>query len=179
MDKLAAIRYAKAIFDIAVEKNELEAYNDAARGLLHILEADSDFVAIINHPGIPSSIKITAMESALVGKVPADFIGLFILIVKRGREDILPEIFRHFETLYMEHSRKAVAKLYYPQELPPEKIAEITGILQVKTGKSVEIEKHHDPSLIAGFRVEVGGFVLDASMKNRLAMLKKELLGSH
>ena len=176
MEKLAVLRYARAIFDLAVEKDLVEQYSQAARGILDVITQDNDFMPVINNPSIPSSEKLGAIQAAFGNKVPDDFLGLFALVLKRGREDELEGILRHFDVLYMDHKRQAVAVLYAPEELPDDKVAEIRQLLGKKLGKTVEIKNVIDPALIAGFRVEVDGFVFDASTKNQVDMLKKQLL---
>ena len=178
MEKLAVLRYTKALFDLAVEKNAVQQYNQAAASILNLLESDKDVVGIINHPSIPLDKKMDALTIALAGTVPADFMGIFALMLRRGRKDDILGVLRHFDVLYKEYSRLAVAKLYSSEELPQEKVNEITQILSKKLDKTIEVEKVIDKSLIAGFRVEVDGFVFDASIKNQMNLMKKQLLGS-
>ena len=177
MEKLAVLRYAKALFDIAAEKNAVAEYNQAAANILHVLESDKDVVGIINHPSIPLDKKTDALSAAFKGTVPEDFIGMFSLLLRRGRKDDIMGILRHFDVLYKEYSRLAVAVLTSSEQLPAEKVNEIAGILSKKLDKTVQIEQVIDKSLIAGFRVEVDGFVFDAGVKHQLNNMKKQLLG--
>jgi len=178
MEKLAVLRYSNALFALAVEKNAVEAYNTAAKAILAAFENDKDILGIINHPGIPLTDKENALSAAFVGKIPDDFLGLFSLLLKRGRKNEILGVLRHFDTLYMDYVRKTVAKLYSPEELSAEKVAQIIDVLSKKLNKTVQIERIIDKDLIAGFRVEVDGYVFDASIKHQMKMLKKELLGN-
>ena len=178
MEKLAILRYSKALFALAVEKNAVEAYNDAAKSILAVLEHDKDVLGIINHPAILLEQKMDALSKAFANKVPDDFIGLFHLLLRRGRKDEILGVLRHFDVMYMDYTRKTVAKLYSPTEMPAERTAEIRNLLSLKLNKTVQIEGIVDSTLIAGFRVEVDGYVFDASIKNQIEMMKKELLGN-
>ena len=178
MEKLAVFRYAKALFEIAKEKNAVAEYNQAAKDILFALQQDKTIMRVISHPGMPRKDKINVINTAFAGKVPEDFAGLFALMLKRGRERDITGVLEHMDVLYKEYSRLAVAKLYSPEELPEEKVTEIRGLISKKLDKTIHIEKIIDKSLIAGFRVEVDGFVFDASTKNQVNRLKKELLGS-
>jgi len=178
MEKLAVLRYAKALFEIAKEKNAVAEYNQAAKDILFALEQDKTIMSVISHPGMPRKDKIDAINAAFTGRVPEDFTGLFALMLKRGREGDIEGVLRHMDILYKEYSRLAVAKLFSPEELPEAKITEIRNHLSKKLDKTIHIEKIIDKTLIAGFRVEVDGFVFDASTKNQMNRLKKELLGS-
>ena len=176
MERLAVLRYAKAIFELAVEKNAVEAYSRAARDVLGILTDNGEFQTVINHPAITLEQKVDALKATFSGRIPDDFIGLFALLIKRGRKDEILGVLRHFEVLYMEYIRRAHAKLYICEDLPEEKIAQITQILSNKLQKTIIIEKIIDKNIIAGFRVEVEGYVFDASIKHQLGILKNQLL---
>jgi F-type H+-transporting ATPase subunit delta len=60
--------------------------------------------------------------------------------------------------------------------LAPEQIAKLAKGLEVKRpGKTYVLTNEIDPSLIAGFRILQGDRVTDASIKNKLALLKQRL----
>ncbi|MCL2575168.1 MAG: ATP synthase F1 subunit delta [Defluviitaleaceae bacterium] len=176
MEQIAVLRYAKALFEIAVEKNAVDEYNIAARGILEIINTDEEFAAVINHRSIAADEKMATMTAIFKGKIPEDFLGIFALLFKRGRQSELIGVLERFEVLYKEHKRIAIAKITSAVELPPHKLAEISAQLTQKTGKTIEFEKIVDPTLIAGFKVEVDGHIFDATTKYQIAQLTKQLM---
>ena len=173
---LASIRYGKALFNLATEKNELDKYKLAQESISALLKENQDLGNILSNPTILRDDKITLIEKILKTNVPDDFIGLIILLIRRGREGILPELLEHFNDLYLEYKKIAHAKVYSPRPLADEKIAEIRNIISKKIEKIIEIENIINTDIIAGFIVEVEGFLFDASVKTRLANVKKQLL---
>ena len=178
MEKLAVLRYAKALFEIAVERNAVAEYNKAAAEILAVLEADPEIMGILSHPSVPLDNKISAVAAALTGKVPDDFIGMMALMLRRGRNDDIVGVLRYFDVLYKEYARLAVAKIYASEQLSQARINEIVGIVSRRLDKTIDVEFIIDTSLVAGFRVEVDGFVFDASIKHQMNRLTKQLLGS-
>jgi len=178
MEKLAVLRYSRALFDLAVENKGVGTYRAAAAAILAALESDKDMVGVINHPGIPLDKKMDALRAAFANNVPEEFLGLFALLLRRSRKDDIAGVLAHFDVLYKEYSRLATAKIYSSEALTPHKINEIVDILSKKLDKTVHAENIVDEGLIAGFRVEVDGFVFDASVKHQMNRMKKELLGS-
>ncbi|MCL2171033.1 MAG: ATP synthase F1 subunit delta [Defluviitaleaceae bacterium] len=176
MERLAALRYSKALFDTALEQNDLDNYNQAAIALADVLESDELFLPTLRNPSIPRAQKTALVQTALKGRVPDEFLGLIDLVLKRGREDVLVDIFRHFTRLHNEHKSISIAQLTIPENLPAEKINEISAAVSKKLSKTIKIETTIDPSLIAGFRIEVDGFVFDSTTKTQLAEMKKLLL---
>ena len=176
MERLAALRYSKALFDMAVENKDVDGYNAAAMALADILDTDEYFLATLKNPSIPRAQKSELVHKALQGRVPVSFLGLIELVLKRGREGLLVDIFRHFTVLYNDYKSVAIATVTSPVYLEPQKIAEIKAVISSKINKSVEIQPIIDESLIAGLRIEVDGFEIDTSIKSRLADMKKQLL---
>jgi len=178
MDKLAVLRYAKALFEIAAERNAVAEYNMAAKDMLEVFTADPEIIGILNHPSIPLDSKITAVATAFDGKVPSDFIGMIALMLRRGRNNDIIGVLQHFDVLYKDYAKLAIARIYAPEQLEQTKIDEIVGIVARRLDKTIQVEFYIDPTLIAGFRVEVDGFVFDASIKYQMKGLTKQLLGS-
>ena len=177
MDKIAALRYGKAIFDLSLEKNQADEYSLAAKFILDVLKSNPDFSLVLSNPSILQDEKVEFTKKLFDGHIPEDFMGLISLLIRRGRQNTLEYTLHHFDTLYMEYKKRAHALLYVAKEIDEDYVARIKQIVQEKIGKSVEIEIIAQPELMAGFRVEVDGFVLDASAKNQLQGLKKQLLG--
>ena len=178
MERIAVLRYAQALFELAIERGMVKEYDQAAKDIHAVLTSDSDLLAVVNHLSIPPHEKMTAMKGIFGNKIPEDFMGIFELVFRRSRQGELLGILSRIGELYKDYIKVGVAKLYSAAELPKNKLNEIKDLLQKKLDKTVEFELHIDPSLIAGFRVEIDGLVFDSSMKSQVASLKKELLGT-
>ena len=175
MEMLAVLRYAQAIFDLAVEKNQVDEFNQACKDVHTVILSDSQLLAMVNHLSIPAHEKMETMNAIFSGKVPQDFIGMLDLVFKRGRQGELLGILERFEELYKEHNNVVDAEIFAAAEIPSPKLTEIVEMLGKKLGKTVNHTMHIDPALIAGFRVVVGGYVFDSSLKNQLSLMKKKL----
>ncbi|MCL2169237.1 MAG: ATP synthase F1 subunit delta [Defluviitaleaceae bacterium] len=178
MDRIAVYRYATALFELAIERGLAKEYDKAATDISTVLTSDKDLLGVINHLSIPPHEKMDTMKGIFSGKIPEDFMGIFQLVFRRGRQGELLGILERINELYKDYIKVGVAKLYSATELPKNKLNEIKELLQKKLDKTIEFELHVDPALIAGFRVEIDGLVFDSSMKSQVAALKKELLGT-
>lgn len=176
MERIVVLRYAKALFDIALEKNRVDEYDKTCKEILAILETDKELSRVVNHLSISADDKMSTMKGIFEGRVDDDFLGIFALIFRRGRQGELVGILEHFGKLYKDFKRVATAKLMSATSLSQEKINEIGAKLAEKLDKTIEFEIMIDPALIGGFRVEVDGYVFDASIKARLSQMKKQLL---
>src|SRR6476660_7662681 len=97
-----AARYAKSIFDLAVEKGELEKVYEDMKLLHEICKTSRDFVAILHSPIIPNDKKEKILGAIFKGKV-SPLTGLFTrLLVTKGRESNFLEITTAFIEQYKE-----------------------------------------------------------------------------
>jgi len=179
MDRITALRYSKALFDIAKEQDKIEIYNESAQILSKLLETDENFISALSNPSISKKQKMELVETALRGRIPDDFLGLFELVLRRGREESLIEIFNCFTGLYYEHKRMVKALITSAHILDKIQIDEIKNIISKKINKSIDAEFVVDPSLIAGFRVEVDGVLFDFTVSNKITKLKRQLLNNN
>ena len=53
---------------------------------------------------------------------------------------------------------------------------QVRGSIESSTGKKVLMETELDPSLIGGYRVEVGGMMLDASVHRQFELLERNFI---
>jgi len=178
MERIVVLRYAKALFDIALEKQMVEEYNQTCQDILALLKGDEEFLAVVNHLSISADDKMATMKSIFEGKIADDFMGVFDLMFRRGRQGEIAYVLEHFGKLYRDFKRIATAKLMTATQLPENKINEIGAKLSKQLDKTIEFDITIDPDLIAGFRVEVDGYVFDASMKAKMSQLKKQLLSA-
>jgi F-type H+-transporting ATPase subunit delta len=176
MERIAVLRYAQALFELAVAQNQVAEFNQAANDIYDVLKSDKELLAVVNHLSITAQEKMVTMRAIFEGKVPEDFMGLFDLMLRRRRQRELLGVLKRFNKLYEEYIKVARATLYSPGELSQSKLDEIAAVLGAKLDKTVEFEVVIDPALIAGFKVEVDGHVFDSSFKNQINMLKRELL---
>jgi len=177
MERLAVLRYAQALFNIAVEQDQVKEFSQACLAIHDAIASDKELLAVVNHLSIPAHEKMETMKTIFEDKVPESFMGIFDLVFKRRRQGELLGIMLRFYELYKEYIKVATAKLYSPAPLAQDKLDEIADKLGKKLGKTIEFETYVDPSLIAGFVVEADGYVFDSSLKSQVASLKKELLG--
>ncbi len=179
MGQLIANRYAKSLFDLALDqKKDAETYLDTLLSEMILIKevfGQSEMQKFIFHPQISSIQKMEFLETALKGKVLDAILGLFSILLNKNREAELIDVCEAFIKLCREHKgiTKAVVKSAVP--LSSTQLDKIRASLQVKLKKQVEIETMIDKDLIGGLCIQVDGLVLDATIQKQLQELKKRL----
>lgn len=174
-----ASRYAKSLLDLAIEKNELEKVYQDMDYLQSVIRGNRDFSNVLKSPVISPDKKeaiLKAVTGDRIGQLSSTFISL---LIRKGREAVLPEIADSFIDQYKKHQNIYTVKL---TTASPVSDAVKEGIVnQVRSQsdmKNIELTTAVDESLIGGFVLEVGDQLVDASIAYDLNAIKKQFLNN-
>ncbi len=172
--KRAAIRYAKAILDLANSKGVAEAVNNDMKSIASAIETNTELSTFIQNP----TAKVEVKESALL-EVFADVNGvtkgLFHLLFENKRFEILDAIAVEYNKLFDESNGVEVAKVTTAIPMDAALEAKVLAKVATLSDKKITIENIVDPSIIGGFILRIGDNQYNASVANRLQVLKREL----
>ena len=176
-DSKISVRYTRAIFQSAVEKKLLDnVYKD----MIFISEIfkNAETKEFLQSPIISPSKKEAIFHKMLEGNVENITLSLIDLTVKNGRESFLPAIARNFvhETKKYKGITESVltTAINVDDNIRKQITDLISGIFKTK----VELKESIDPEIIGGFILQIDDNYIDASIKNKLRKIKKELIGS-
>ena len=170
----AAIRYAKAILDLANSKGVAEAVNNDMKSIASTIENNSELSDFIQDP----TTRVEVKESALL-EVFADVNGvtkgLFHLLFENKRFEILEAIAVEYSKVFDEGNGIEVAKVTTAIPMDAALEAKVLAKIATLSDKKITIENVVDPSIIGGFILRIGDQQYNASVANRLQVLKREL----
>lgn len=170
-----ANKYAKALFDVAIDKDRLDLMYDE---LSEVSEATrnygEDLRAIDSNPNQPASER-----RKFVGIVFGDanyYLKNILMILANNRHLVLiNSIFKEFKSLYNEYHNEDSAIVESVYQLSDEELDRIKDLILKQTNLSqVHITTKINPELIGGFRVKVGTTVLDGSVKKDLEQIERK-----
>jgi F-type H+-transporting ATPase subunit delta len=96
-------------------------------------------------------------------------------VIENGRVAALPEIAAQFRVLKNAQQGRFDAVVYSAFDIEPSALAELSGVLEKRFGRQLNLQVQLQPELIGGVRVVVGDEVLDTSIKARLEQMKVAL----
>ena len=170
----AAIRYAKAILDIASDKNVADTVGADMKTIASTIKGNAELSNFIQNPTLKVEVKESAMI-ALFADVNEVTKKLFRLLKENKRFEILSEIAIEYTKLFDEKSGIQIAKVTTAVEMDAALQAKVLAKIATLTTKNVTIETTIDPSIIGGFILRIGDQQYNASVANRLQILKREL----
>ena len=157
-----ANKYAKALFDVAIDKDRLDLMYDE---LSEVSEATKnygeDLRAIDSNPNQPAANY---------------YLKNMLMILANNRHLVLiNSIFKEFKSLYNEYHNEDSAIVESVYQLSDEELDRIKDLILKQTNLSqVHITTKINPELIGGFRVKVGTTVLDGSVKKDLEQIERK-----
>lgn len=169
----AASRYAKAILDLAVDKNEAAAVNNDMKNVLSTVYNNKELQEFLKSPVVKSEQKRGALRQ-IFSKAGGITMGAFDLIVDNQRADILSDVATKYILLFEEMNKREVATVTTAVEITPELEAKVFAKAKELAGKEVTLEKKVDPSIVGGFILRVGDKEINASVHSTLGELKRE-----
>ena len=170
----SARRYAQAAFEIALRDGTVETWLEQLERAAAI-GGDQQLARGLEDPAIPFSERQQILERAL-GEVLPQLRSLAVLLLRRRRVDLLPQVSRAFRRLYARREGITEALVTSALPLDEDEITAITERLERRTGGRVELEVEIDPSLIGGIQVRLGDRLIDGSVRGRLERLRARLV---
>ena len=170
----AAIRYAKAILDIASSKNAANEVSNDMFLISSTIKENLELDTFIQNP----TIKVEVKENALL-EVFANTNGvtksLFHLLFENKRFEILGAVASEYNKLYAKMKGVEVAKVTTAIPMDADLEAKVKAKIATFSDKKVTIENTVDASIIGGFILRIGDKQYNASIASRLQVLKREL----
>lgn len=170
----AAIRYAKAILAVAQEIGAT-AEVGADMNLIETTIANNlELSTFLQNPTISSEAKENVLKEVFA-TTNATTQKLFVLLGENKRFEILPAIAAEYSKLMDELNNVEVAEVTTALPLDAEMEAKVLAKIKEFTSKTVTIKNIVDQSIIGGFILRIGDQQFNASIANRLKVLKREL----
>lgn len=170
----AAIRYAKAILDLANSKGVAEAVNNDMKSIASAIETNTELSTFIQNPTTTVEVKESALLEVF-SNVNGVTKGLFRLLFENKRFEILDAIAVEYNKLFDESNGVEVAKVTTAIPMDAALEAKVLAKVAALSDKKITIENIVDPSIIGGFILRIGDNQYNASVANRLQVLKREL----
>ena len=177
--KAAAIRYARALFDVAVkEQIGLEAIETQLAAFASLFDEHPPLAKVLLNPAVPAVRKGLAVAE-LTSKLgtPPVVAKLLALLAQRDRLALVPELLSAYRARLLVHQNVVRAEVTTATPISDERTREIERRLAHVTGKTVTVSARVDPSILGGVVARIGGTVYDASITHQLEKMRTRLVG--
>ena len=176
--RTSANRYAKALFDVALEeKADLAQVDRDLQAFAQMLETSPDLALNLSRGSVTDLQRqslMQAVSNAMSLSTPVT--KMAVLLGKNGKLDLVPDLAAAYRERLLAHQNIVRAEVTSATALSPEKTRALEESLSKVTGKTVEISVSVDPDLLGGVVARIGSTVYDGSVKTQLTRMRQELV---
>lgn len=173
----AAIRYAKAILELATDNKSVDAVESDMRSIVSTVSESKELRDLLESPVVQSNVKKSALL-AIFSKSNSITEGVITNLITNKRISILNEVALKFIILNEQLKGKDVAYVTTAVPLTADLEKKVLEKVTKLTGKEVTLENKIDESIVGGFVLRVGDLQYDASIANKLSSLQREFTSS-
>ncbi|MCD6355045.1 MAG: ATP synthase F1 subunit delta [Prolixibacteraceae bacterium] len=179
MDQSAiTVRYAKAFFTLAKEKNQLSRLTADVQLVSQVCSESTDFILLLESPIVKISKKMDLISAIFKNKIEGVTLDFLLLITKNKREINIPGICRNFLELARKDQNIKSAVLTTAAEINSETIRKIEKLLGKEFDAKIELATNINPEIIGGLVLRLDDKQYDASIATQLKKIKQKLLES-
>ena len=173
MEEIARV-YSEALFDVAKEKGTLDEIHEQLGQVADGIADNRDLQVFLFSPYFSSSEKREGISRVVSGADP-ELVNFLELLAEKHRMPAIFRIRRRFDESWAKEERRLEVKLTSAVDLPPDLVEEVGKQIEKQTGQTIELETDVDENVLGGIVLQVGNMVLDASVRNKLERLRKEV----
>jgi F-type H+-transporting ATPase subunit delta len=173
MEEIAQV-YARALFEVALEHDVLDPVREQLGQLADAMHDNRDLAVFFFSPYFSTDEKKQGLHRALDGAEPA-FENFIEALIERHR---MPAIFRvraHFDQLWDEEKKLLPVLVTSAVKLDEAVVKSLGDRIGKQVGRNVQLSTEIQPDILGGIVLRVGNVILDASIRNRLNQLRKQV----
>jgi F-type H+-transporting ATPase subunit delta len=173
MEEIAAV-YARSLFEVAKEQDKLDDIRAQLGEFADAMHDSRELQTFFFSPYFSTQEKDDGLDRAVSGADPI-VVNFLKLLIENHRMPVIFRVRRGYEDLWEHENRLRPVKVTSAVELDRATVKSIGDRIAEQTGQKVDLSAGVEPDLLGGIVVRVGNQVLDASIRNRLEQLRKQV----
>lgn len=174
--RASAARYARALFDVALQEGSLDRAEKDLTTFSDLLQQHPDLQRVLTTPAVPAARKRAVLQALLPKlSLSGPVAKLLLMLADRDRLVLFPDLISVFRERLLEHQHVVEAEITTAQPLAPEREAQLQQQLARVTGRRVTLTTRVDPGIIGGVITKIGTVVYDGSLASQLTKMRDRL----
>jgi len=171
-----AKKYSHALFQLAVEKNMVDAAWDQFNSLADFLKKDKTFLDFMTAPQISDQKKDALVKKVFEPRLDRVLFDFLMFLVEKRRIRFLPEIIEAFDLMVRAHKGIARATCITAEKITDDERRKLVEKLAEKTSLKIELKERIDKSILGGMIIILRDQIIDGSIRYGLNQLKNRLM---
>jgi ATP synthase F1 delta subunit len=173
MEEIAAV-YARSLFEVAQEHGTLDSIREELGQFADALDGDRELQVFFFSPYFSTIEKKDGLDRAVSDADPT-LVNFLKLLIENHRMPVIFRVRRVVDGLWREENKLLPVTVTSAVELDQATVSQIGDRISEQTGRKVELSAIVEPDILGGLVVRVGNSILDASIRNRLEQLRKQV----
>lgn len=169
-----ATRYAKALFEFAKEKDQIQKVKEDLVLVKSVLKENYELKLVIESPIIFPDKKNDIFAGVFADKLSDTTFGFLSLTIKKKREPALITICDEYVRLYNKYNNIQVAFVTTVHPLSPALADAVKKLLEEETQSTIELQQILDDKIIGGLKIQIEDTLFDASILSSINKLRDE-----
>jgi F-type H+-transporting ATPase subunit delta len=173
MEEIAAV-YARSLFEVAKEQGKLDEIREQLGQIADAVAESRELQTFFFSPYFSTQEKEEGLEKAVTGADPI-LMNLLRLLIENHRMPVLFRLRRAYDDRWQEENRLLPVEVTSAVDLDEDTVRQIGDRIAEQTDRKVQLSARVEPDILGGIVVRVGNTVLDASVRNRLEQLRRQV----
>jgi F-type H+-transporting ATPase subunit delta len=173
MEEIAAV-YARSLFEVAREQDKLDAVRDQLGAFADALSENRDLQVFFFSPYFSTAEKEDGLERVVTDADPV-IVNFLKLLIEKHRMPVVFRICGDYDSLWADENKLLPVQITSAVELDSSIVKQLGDRIAEQTDRTVDVAAEVDPDILGGIVVRVGNSVLDASVRNRLEQLRRQV----
>ena len=173
MEEIAEV-YSRALFEVAREQDKLDKVHEQVGEFADAVSEQRDLQVFFFSPYFSIEEKKEGLDKAVQGADEVVLNTLHLLLEKHR----MPALFRirdQLDKLWEEENRLLAVDVISAIELDDRTVKRVRDAIAEQTDRRIQLKTHVDPDILGGIVLRVGNSILDASIRNRLEQLRRQV----
>jgi F-type H+-transporting ATPase subunit delta len=173
MEEIAQV-YARSLFEVATQEDKVDVVREQLGQFTDALSESRELQTYFFSPYFSTGEKKEGLDKAVTGadEIVRNFLDL---LIENHRMPVIFRARREFDRMWEEANQLLPVQITSAVELDSSVAERVGDEIGRQTGRTVELSSSVDPSVIGGIVLRVGNSILDASIRNRLENLRKQV----
>ena len=174
MEEIAAV-YGRSLFEAALDSKKTDEVREQLGEFTDALNENRELQIFLFSPYFSTQEKVEGLRRVIDGAEPI-FLNFLELLLEKHRMPVIHRIRRDYDELWREENKLLPVEVTSAVELDASTVKGIGTRIEEQTGRKVELTSSVRPDILGGIVVRVGNQVLDASIRNRLDTLRRQVV---
>lgn len=171
----AASLYGQSLYDLAAEEHLEDEITRQMAGVLQIFRENPEYITLLSEPSIPRKERLDLIDKAFGGELQPYLVNFLKVLVDKGMLREFAGCERRVRSLYNRDHGFTEATVTSAVALTQEQRTALLGQLTRRSGGQVVLTERVDPAVMGGLRVEMGGELLDGTVRGHLDEIRRRV----